>query len=105
MGKVPANLPFAQRPNKTKGKTSAKKGSGRVGFSQGPKVGKAKASTSANASFEQPNHGGSAPMPKYADKSKVVQKKAGGKVKQPQIAPKITSLDSIKSYRKQKYGV
>lgn len=105
-GKNKSEASFQQNPSRKAGKTSSKKGPGKLGFTQKPSPGKAKASTGGAAPFDQPNHGGSAAMPKYADRTKVVQKKmTGERRKQPQVAPKMTSLDSIKSYRKQKYGI
>lgn len=86
--KSPGNLPFVQKSAAMK-KPSTKKNAGKVGF-------------------DQPNHGGSAAMPAASNNQGVVQAKAtkmkGG---QPDVgpSPKFSSISSLMSYRKKKYGV
>ena len=101
---------FAQRPAKAAGGTSSKKNPGSVPFTQKSAAFKGNKSkkTAGEAGFDQPNHGGSAPMPGVPDKTKVVQKKMT-KEKRPQPnvgpSPKFTSISSLMSYRKKKYNV
>lgn len=108
-GKNASKVGFKQNPHRgAAGGTSSKKNAGKVGFSQ-PVHGKGGTSSAKNASkvgFDQPNHGGSAKMPVAEDKQGVVQAKAKGWTA-PDVAPpaaKFTSISSLMSYRKQKYG-
>lgn len=108
-GKNKSEMGFQQNPfSKGAGSNSSKKNPSEASFAQTPPQGKAKAQTGGVAPFEQPNHGGSAPMPKVADKTAVVQKKMKkASPGQPQVAPpaKFTSIASVMSYRKKKFGV
>lgn len=86
--KSPGNLPFVQKSAAMK-KPSTKKNAGVVGF-------------------EQPKHGGSAAMPQASSKQGIVQAKATKMKGQPQVGPKagkFSSISSLMSYRKKKYGV
>ncbi len=66
------------------------------------------AKSKGKVGFSQPDHGGSAPMPVAEDKLGVAQGR-GAKTKKAQPvgppAKKFSSVSSLLSYRKKKYGV
>lgn len=101
-----------EQPQAKAGKTTAAKNPGKLGFTQksAPAKGSSTKKNAAKVGFEQPSHGGSAAMPRAADKQGVVQKKAAKTGKAPgSVGPSagvtMKSVDDLMAYRKKKFGV